>query len=145
MQETRRSQTVLGVGVITTYIPATPLWFTATCPIPGCNAPIRAAKRENLARVVHRHVTMVHPGETDTDTPPDVDPSLPATHKRIAIVSVHFSGSRKRLGAQFRDLMTAIVPSAFPGESGVAVVRFDGRVVVYSRLGAGAIGFEMVI
>lgn len=127
---------------MTTYIPATPLWFTAPCPV--CGLPVRAAKRENLARVVHRHLSMVHPGEAELDAPPAVDPSLPATHKRIAILSVHFSGSRKRLGAQFKDLKTAVVPAAFPGDSGVAVVRGDGRVAIYARLGAGEMGWEMV-
>lgn len=127
----------------TRYIPATSGWFTAPCPIPGCNLLIRAAKRENLPRVVARHVTMFHPGETETKPAAVLpDPALPATHKRIAILAVHYSGSRKRLAGQFKDLTSAIVPVGFPGESGVAVVS-DGVIRIYERLGAGVRGWPV--
>lgn len=125
----------------TRYIPASSGWFTAPCPV--CNQQIRAAKRENLPRVVARHLTMAHPGATETKPAAVLpDPALPATHKRIAVLAVHYSGSRKRLAGQFKDLKTAVVPVGFPGESGVAVVKGD-CVLVYPNLGAGQRGYEL--
>lgn len=127
---------------MTPYIPATPAWFTTPCTV--CGIAVRAAKRENLPRVLHRHLTMAHPYAV-TEVEPSaaiVDPTLPPTLKRIAILAVHYSGSRKRLGAQYRDLQTAVVPVTFPGESGVAVVKGES-VLVYANLGAGQRGYPI--
>lgn len=120
------------------YLPSAfppPLWFTAPCPL--CAALIRSGKAETLPRAVNRYLTMVHPGEhvPEPDTSQD-------THKTITIVAVHYSGSRKRLRAEYANLKTAVVPVAFPGDVGVAVVR-DGRVLVYERLGAGVSGWKI--
>lgn len=123
---------------MTHYLPSTfppPDYFTSPCPL--CGVLVRSGQAKNLRRAVNRHLTMFHAGER-----PPVPDTSQDTHKTIAIVAVHYSGSRKRLSAEYAALTTAIVPVAFPGEVGVAVVT-DGRVLVYERLGAGVVGWKM--
>lgn len=114
------------------YVPSRPVpqqWFTTPCPY--CPVIVRSALAHNMRRALSRHMSEHH---KDIIAP---EPEPPAPFKVIAIVAVHFSGSRKRLGHAFDGLKQATVPSAFPGESGVAVVRGDGGVVVYAKFAAG--------
>lgn len=121
------------------YIPSAfppPDWQYAPCPL--CGVLVRSGKAETLPRAVARHVTIIHPGQH----PPAPEASQ-ETHKTIAIVAVHYLGSRKRLSDKYAALKTAVVPVEFPGSTGVAVVCPDGVIRIYERLGAGVSGWKV--
>lgn len=63
--------------------------------------------------------------------PPEPEPLPP--FKVIAIVAVYPS----RVRAQYAGIKSVTVSSAFPGQSGVIVVRPDGRLAVYAKFSAG--------